>query len=91
VTKTKAQLRAEAVERLKNLKDGMFCYTDAAAVVGINGYVNANMFRDALIDLLTDDECDQPCYTCSRLAELLNEVGMLRARVKELENDEQYS
>ena len=44
----------------------------------------------AKMDELTDN-CDHPCYTCSRLAELLNEVGMLRAKVKELENDEQHS
>ena len=88
MTKTKAQLRAEAVERLKMLKlpgGGSFEYAILGSEKMAATYEDK---RDALIDLLTDDECDQPCYTCSRLAELVAENGQLRAR---LENKGQVS
>ena len=79
MTKTKAQLRAEAVERLKTMqKLEMYSVRDfAIAVEGENYNGGAWNFRDALIELLTD-ECDTECYACSKLAELRAENSQLR-------------
>lgn len=84
MTKTKAQLRAEAVERLKDCR----YHTLADYVRAMLGWGHEPHFedsRDALIDLLTDD-CG-PCYSCAKLAELRAENNALRVRVDELEAD----
>lgn len=53
--RTRAQLEADAIERLKSLRGGTFSYKDAAKAVGVNGYVSADTFRDKLLELLTDN------------------------------------
>jgi len=80
MTKTKAQLRAEAVERLKMIPP--MSVHPRMLIDAICGHQTAwktvQDVSNELIDLLTDD-CDQPCYTCSRLAELIAENGALKA------------
>ena len=79
MTKTKSQLRAEAVGRLREMKDGIYGFMEVLhTAIGWNGYANADTCRDTLIDLLTD-ECDTECYVCSRLAELVAENCALRS------------
>ena len=63
MTKTKKQLRAEAVERLKNTAHWLMCfYADGEAVYWHSGYqperesVGQSMLKD--IELLTDDPND---------------------------------
>ena len=85
MTKTKQQLRAEAVERLQNwpvdAKSGPLLDT----LLG-KSYDPYDYEKDlvALIDLLTDD-CDTECYECAKLAELMAENNALREMVDELE------
>lgn len=55
-TKSKSQIRAEAVERLEKLTAGAVNYMDvAASAAGVDGYACADAFKLALIDLLTDE------------------------------------
>ena len=79
MTKTKAQLRAEAVERLRKYDE-----SDAGTplVFYAIGEIPRSMgaARDALTDLLTDD-CGTECYECSKLAELVAENSQLRVKV----------
>ena len=81
MSKTKAQLRAEAVERLSEYEYGTSFY---AAVIG-DDYQQRDFtweeIRDAFIDLLTDDS-DSDCFTCSRLAELVAENSQLRVELE---------
>lgn len=84
MTNDKRQLRAEAVKRLMEMESGMFGYMEILHVaIDWNGYANANVCRDILVELLTDD-CDIECYECARLAELVAENGALRAKADEL-------
>jgi len=85
MTKTKSQLRAEAMERLKNSAGARFS-PDAAVIAivgGRIGQVDWSLECDKLIDLLTDD-CDTECYECAKLAELVAENSQLRVEVDEL-------
>ena len=83
MSKTKRQLRAEAVERLRGLGEHAVASSIQWALFGPGrDNMPPNELRDALIDLLTDD-CDIECYCCSKLAELRAENSQLRARVDE--------
>lgn len=55
MARTRAQLEADAIERLKSLQGGTFSYKDVAKAVGVNGYVSADTFRDKMLELLVDD------------------------------------
>ena len=85
MTKTKRQLRAEAVGRLKQLGE----YNDGEDIVkamvpeGVTvNRTNWTVELDTIIDLLTDD-CDTECYACSKLAELRAENNALRGKCDE--------
>lgn len=85
MTKTKAQLRAEAVERLKQLDEHNDCEDIVEAMVPEGVTVNRTNWAvelDTIIDLLTD-ECG-PCYSCAKLAELRAENSALRVIVGDL-------
>lgn len=85
MTKTKAQLRAEAVERLRwfeSSDEGDGYYWDVTrALLGKRPteYDDSDELVSALVDLLTD-ECG-PCYSCAKLAELVAENSQLRVKV----------
>ena len=89
MTKTKRQLRAEAVERLRNFESsdvGDGYYWDVMwSLLGKRPteYDSSDELLSALIDLLTDD-CDTECYECARLAELVAENSQLRVIVGDL-------
>lgn len=97
MAKTKRQLRAEAAERLEN----MSCVWDSdyiGAILGIDckPSIDRLEIRDALVDLLTDDEapehereCERPyCATCKAGASAARvENGKLKTRVDELEKE----
>jgi len=85
MTKTKAQLRAEAVERLETTPCAWTSdYISAMLGFKVNAGVDRHELRDALIDLLIDDDdCDIECYCCSKLAELMAENSQLRVKVDE--------
>lgn len=83
MTKTKAQLRAEAVERLKR-SEYHTALDDVCSMLGWGHEPHFEGATDALVDLLTDD-CDTECYACAKLAELRAENNALRVKVDEME------
>ena len=87
MTKTKQQLRAEAVERLRELNayaDGPESIVEKLAYGLSTDRLNYHVEIEHIIDLLTDD-CG-PCYSCAKLAELRAENNALRGKVDELAN-----
>lgn len=87
MTKTKAQLRAEAVERLKQLGEHNDGEDIVKAMVPEGVTVNRTNWTvelDTIIDLFTDD-CSS-CYACAKLAELRAENSQLRVKVDDLVN-----
>lgn len=85
MTKTKRQLRAEAVERLRKL-DGNTCSCGDIIACSVDCFSSFGWKEEIakLIDLLTDD-CDIECYECSKLAELRAENSQLRVKCDELQ------
>lgn len=85
MTKTIAQLRAEAVERLTKLNEhGYWEFPVHVALCG-RDVPDVDEERAIIADLLTDD-CG-PCYSCAKLAEIVAENSQLRVKVDELAND----
>ena len=84
MTKTKQQLRAEAVERLRELNayaDGPESIVEKLAYGLSTDRLNYHVEIEHIIDLLTDD-CG-PCYSCAKLAELRAENNALRGMAAE--------
>lgn len=84
MTKTIAQLRAEAVKRLTKLNEhGYWEFPVHVALCG-RDVPDVDEERAIIADLLTDD-CG-PCYSCAKLAELRAENSQLRVKVDDLVN-----